>query len=80
MQDYCIKFIENGIRISLSNSFVTDACLVADNVSTWILDSATTNHICCSLTGFKKTKSLEEGEFSFRWGDVSLVSAKVWEQ
>ena len=55
---------------------VTEACLVADNVSTWILDSAATNHICCSLTGFKKTKSLEEGEFCFKWGDGSLVSAK----
>ena len=46
-----------------SNVLVTEACLVADNVSTWILDSAATNHICCSLTGFKKTKSLEEGNF-----------------
>ena len=37
---------------------VTKACLVADNVSSWIIDSAATNHICCSLTGFRKRKKL----------------------
>ena len=27
-QDYCLKFIKNGIRISFpDNSFVTDACM-----------------------------------------------------
>ena len=26
-QDYCLKFIDNGIRISFSKSFVTDACM-----------------------------------------------------
>ena len=46
---------------------ITQACLVVDNVSTSILDSAATNHICCSLTGFKKTKSLEEGNFCSNW-------------
>ena len=56
---------------------ITEAYLVADNVSTWILDSAATNHICCSLTGFKKTKSIEEGNFCFKWGDGSLVSTKA---
>ena len=45
---------------------ITEACLVADNVLSRIIDSAATNHICCSLTGFKKTKSLEEGDFCFK--------------
>ena len=60
-----------------STVLIAEACLVADNVSTWILDSAATNHICCSLNGFKKTKSLEECDFCFKWGDGSLVSAKA---
>ena len=42
---------------------ITEACLVADNVSTWIIDSAATNHI--------------KDEFCFKWGDGSLVSAKA---
>ena len=56
---------------------IMEACLVADNVSMWILDCAATNHICCSLTRFRKSKSLKEGDFSFRWGDGSSVSEKV---
>ena len=56
---------------------IMEACLVADNVSMWILDCAATNHICCSLTRFRKSKSLKEGDFSFRWGDGSSVSAKT---
>jgi hypothetical protein len=56
---------------------ITEACLVADNVSSWIIDSAATNHICCSLTSFRKSKSLEDGDFCFKWGDGSVVSAKA---
>ena len=69
----CPKYLKeiNATGIVL----VTEACYVADSTYSWIVDSGATNHICCSLQGFRETKRLSEGEFSFRWGNGAQVSA-----
>ena len=54
---------------------VTQACLVTDTLYSWILNSGATNHVCCSLKGFKETRRLEDGEFSFSRGNGATVSA-----
>ena len=41
----------------------------------WIVDSGATNHVCCSLQGFKETKRLEDNEFSFSWRNGAVVAA-----
>ena len=56
-------------------ALVTQACLVADSYNSWIVDSGATNHICCTLQGYKERRRLEPGEFSFSWGNGALVSA-----
>ena len=61
-------------RKSKGCALVTQACLVTDSINSWIVDSGATNHICCSLQGYKETRRLEPGEFSFSWGNGALVS------
>ena len=56
--------------------FVTQACLVTDSINSWIVDSGATNHVYCSLQGFKETRALEPGKFSFTWGNGATVSTK----
>ena len=55
--------------------FVTQACLVTNRSHSWIVDSGATNHDCCSLQGFKETRTLESSGFSFTWGNGAVVSA-----
>ena len=55
---------------------VTQACLVTDSINSWIVDSGATNHVCCSLQGFKETRTLEPVVFSFAWGNGATVSAR----
>ena len=55
--------------------FVTQACLVTNRSHSWIVDSGATNHVCCSLQGFKETRRLEASGFSFSWGNGAVVSA-----
>jgi len=54
---------------------VTEACFVADSTFSWIVDSGATNHVCCSLQGFRENKRLSKDEFNFRWGNGASVSA-----
>ena len=39
---------------------VIEACFVADSTSSWIVDSGATNHVCCSLQGFRENKRLSK--------------------
>ena len=48
---------------------------MTDSTFSWIVDSGATNHVCCSLNGFKERRRLGEGEFSFKWGNGATVSA-----
>ena len=50
---------------------------MTDSTYSWIVDSGATNHICCSLQGFRETRRLSEGEFSFKWGNGAQVSASA---
>ena len=49
---------------------------MTDSINSWIIDSRATNHVCCSLQGFKETRTLEPGEFSFAWGNGATVSTR----
>ncbi len=57
------------------NLLVTEACYVTDSNNTWIVDSGATNHVCCSLQGYREERRLSEGEYSFKWGNGATVSA-----
>ena len=39
------------------------------------MDSGATNHVYCSLQGFKETRRLEASGFSFSWGNGAVVLA-----
>ncbi len=67
----CPKFLKATGMV-----LVTEACYVTDSTYSWIVDSGATNHVCCSLQGFRETKRLSEGEFTFRWGNGATVSAQ----
>ena len=49
---------------------------MTDSINSWIIDSGATKHVCCSLQGFKETRTLEPGEFSFAWGNGATMSAR----
>ena len=49
---------------------------MTDSINSWIIDFGATNHIYCSLQGFKEIRMLELGEFSFTWGNNATISAR----
>ena len=53
-----LKLVENKKKRK-GCVYVTQACLVTDSIKSWIVDSGATNHICCSLQGYKETRRLE---------------------
>ena len=73
------KFLEKneatGKAVTKGSLYVTQACLVTNIQHSWIVDSGATNHVCCSLLGFKETRRLDPGEFTFSWGNGTVVSA-----
>ena len=56
---------------------VLEACLVEDDLSSWIVDSGVTNHVCSSLQMLSSFRELAVEDFTMRMGNDSVVSAKA---
>ena len=48
-----------------------------DDLSSWIVDSRVTNHVCSSLQMLSSFRELADEDFTMRMGNDSIVLAKV---
>ena len=56
---------------------VSEACLVEDDLSPWIVDSGATNHVCSSLQMLSSSRELANRDVTMRVGSGEVVSAKA---
>ena len=56
---------------------VSEACLVEDDLSPWIVDSGATNHVCSSLQMLSSSRELADRDITMRVGSGEVVSAKA---
>ena len=56
---------------------VSEACLVEDDLSPWIVDSGATNHVCSSLQMFSSSRELADRDVTMRVGSGQVISAKA---
>ena len=56
---------------------VSEACLVEDDLSPWIVDSGATNHVCSSVQMLSSSRGLVDRDVTIRVGSGEVVSAKV---
>ena len=63
-----VKRSKNGSALFL------ETCYLSDSKDFWFIDSSAINHVCNSLYGFRKTRSLCEGELNLRLGMEASVS------
>ena len=60
-----------------SDLHVLESCLVENDMSSWIVDSGATNHVCCSMQMFDSATELADGDYTMRVGNGAMVSAKA---
>jgi hypothetical protein len=58
-----------------SNAFYLESIMMVGSLSTWMVDSGATNHICNSLLGFKKIRRLKKREHGLCMGNGTRVWA-----
>ena len=56
---------------------VSEACLVEDDLSPWIVDSGATNHVCSSLQMLSFSRELADRDVTMRVGSGEVISTKV---
>ena len=56
---------------------VSEACLVEDDLSPWIVDSGATNHVCSSLQMLSSSRELVDRDVTMRVGSGEVVLAKA---
>ena len=56
---------------------VLETCLVESDISTRVIDSRTTNHLCFSLWSLHKSRKLANEEYTMVFGIGARVSAKA---
>ena len=56
---------------------VSEACLVEDDLSPWIVDSEDSNHVCSSLQMLSSSRELADRDVTMRVGSGEVVSAKA---
>ena len=56
---------------------VSEACLVEDDLSPWIVDSRATNHVCSSLQMLSSLRELADRDVTMRFGSGEAVLAKA---
>ena len=56
---------------------VSEACLVEDDLSPWIVDSGATNHVCSSLQMLTSSRELADKDVTMRVGSGEVVSVKA---
>ena len=56
---------------------VSEAYIVEDDLSPWIVDSGTTNHVCFSLHMLSSLRELADKDATMRAGNGEVISAKA---
>ena len=56
---------------------VSEACLVEDDLSPWIVDSRATNHVCSSLQMLSSSREVADRDVTMRVGSGEVVSTKA---
>ena len=56
---------------------VSEACLVDDDLSPWIINSGATNHVCSSLQMLSSSRELADRDVTIRVGSGEVVSTKA---
>ena len=56
---------------------VSEASLVEDDLSPWIVDSGATNHVCSSLQMLSSSRELADWDVTMRVGRGEVISAKT---
>ena len=56
---------------------VLEALYAGDSLSSWIIDSGTTNHVCTTLHVFDSWEELRGDELQLRVGNGESVTAKA---
>ena len=55
-----------------------EANIVENDLSSWIINSGSTNHICSSMQMLEYLKELEQGVMAMQVGNGALVSAEAY--
>ena len=56
---------------------VSEACLLEDDLSPWIVDSRATNHVCSSLLMLSSSRELADRDVTMRVGSGEVISTKA---
>ena len=59
------------------DSLVLETCLVESDISTWVIDSVATNHVCFSLQSLHKSRELVDEEYTKVFGTGARVSTRA---
>ena len=62
---------------SVSGMFMIEVNMSLNQISTWVLDTACGSHICNSLQGLRRSRTLEEEEVILRMGNGARVAAEA---
>ncbi|KAL8104443.1 hypothetical protein AgCh_028601 [Apium graveolens] len=60
-----------------SGMFMIEVNMSLSQISTWVLDTACGSHICNSLQGLRRSRTLEEDEVILRMGNGARVAAEA---
>ena len=63
-------FTSGTLVIHITETFLTDSC-----VNSWVFDTGPVAHICNSMHGLTKSRSIGRGEVDFRVGNSARVAA-----
>ena len=65
--------VDNNIPIPGINTkkskydfLILEGCVVEDDMSSWVLDSRATNHVCSSMQILESSRELADGEVTMR--------------
>ncbi|KAL8101584.1 hypothetical protein AgCh_033472 [Apium graveolens] len=61
-----------------SGMFMNKVNMSLSQISTWVLDTACGSHICNSLQGLRRNRTLEEEDVVLRMGNGARVAAEAW--
>ncbi|MCQ7056703.1 hypothetical protein M9Y08_18255, partial [Clostridioides difficile] len=57
-----------------SFALVVETCFAACSTSSWVVDTGATDHVCCSMQGFRQTRQLSKGEITITLGNATRVA------
>ena len=76
----CKKYLSELKKKGKYDLLVLEACVVEDDMSSWVLDSGATNHVCSSMQILESSRELADGEVTMRVGSGLLIQLEQREQ